>query len=93
MTPPPSTKIVSVKIAKKNGKFPIKLRVTFDRVQKFYPCNIDMTSDEFERIFHSDRLTKKEKVIKDIITGIEIRALDIIRGISHFDFETFEYKL
>ena len=93
MTIPPSTKIVLVKIAKKNGKFPIKLRVTFDRVQKFYLCNIDMIEEEFNRIFHSDRLTRKEKIVKDTITGIEAKALEIIRGMPHFDFETFESKL
>ena len=89
----PTTKIVLVKIKKKNGNYPVKLRVTYDRKQRFYPCNIELTKDEFNRVFNSSKPRKTEKAIKDIALGIEAKAIDVIQTLKVFDFSTFEKKL
>ena len=92
MITPPTTKLVLVKMAKKNGKFPLKLRVTFNRLQRFYPCNIDLTQDEYSKVFLSEKPRKAEKAIKDIAVGIEVKAVAVIDTLKNFDFDTFEMK-
>jgi len=89
----PTTEIVLIKIPKKSGKYPIKLRVTYNRVQKFYPCNIDLTLDEYKKVFKSAKPRKTEKAIKDIAAGIESKAKLIIDNLKAFDFQTFEKQL
>lgn len=89
----PTTEIVLIKIAKKSGKYPVKLRVTYNRVQKFYPCNIDLTQDEYAKVFKSAKPRKKEKAIRDIATGIESKAKFIIENLKTFDFRIFEKQL
>ena len=89
----PTTKIVLISIKKKNGNYPVKLRVTYNRTQRFYPCNIELTKDEFNKVFNSPRPRKAEKAIKNIALGIEARAIDLIQTLKVFDFSTFEKKL
>ena len=88
----PTTKIVLSNDKKLNGTYPVKIRVTFNRKQKFYPCNVEMTKEEYEQTFFGEKLKRKEKDIKDICTGIEGKALKIIIGLKKFDFEVFESK-
>ena len=38
---------------KNNGLFPVKIRVTLNRVQKYYPIGLDLTVSDFERIQNS----------------------------------------
>jgi len=90
MLNPPTTKIVLVPIVKQNGKYPIKLRVTFKQKQKFYPCNIDLTKEEFEKVFHSAKPRKPEKAIKDVALGIEAKAKAAYDTLKVFDFAAFE---
>jgi len=89
----PTTKIVLVPIAKKNGKYPVKLRVTFERKQRFYPCNIDLNPEEFDHIFYARNIKQDKKKIRDIAIGIQGRAIEIIDDLKTFSFKIFELKL
>jgi site-specific recombinase XerD len=88
----PTTKLQLVKIAKKSGKYPLKLRVTFNREQRFYPCNIDLTVDEFTKLFSPGKLNKDYKDMKNTAVGIEAKAVGIIEKMKEFDFVEFEMK-
>lgn len=88
-----TTKLVLVKIANKEGKYPLKLRVTYDRVQKFFPCGFYLTEVEFKQIFQDSKPKKDQKLIRDNANGIEMKALAIIRKMQNFDFGNFEQKL
>lgn len=90
MLNPPTTKIVLVPIVKQNGKYPVKLRVTFERKQRFYPCNIDLTKLEFEKVFLSAKPRKPEKAIKDVALGIEAKAIAAYDKLKIFEFSSFE---
>jgi hypothetical protein len=48
--------------AKKDGKFPVKLRITYKREAKYYPTEFNMTEDEFIRQRDSDTL-RANKII------------------------------
>jgi preprotein translocase subunit SecB len=45
--------------SKKNSEnYPLKLRVTLAKEQKYYPMNIDMTKDEFFIVRNPDNVSK-----------------------------------
>ena len=92
MSTVPTTKIQLVNIVKKSGRYPVKLRVTYNRVQRFYPCNIDLTKEEFTATFHTEKVKKKYKDARDIGLGVEAKAIDIIQKMKEFDFEIFDKK-
>ncbi len=38
------------RVKKKNGKFPVKLQVTYQRKHRFYSTGVDLTENEFVRL-------------------------------------------
>lgn len=86
------TKLVLIKIANKEEKYPLKLRVTFNRNQKFYPLNQFLSELEFEQIFHGSKQKKNQKEIRDNANAIETKAINIIKTMQMFDFEVFKKK-
>ena len=75
-----------------NGKYPVKLRITFSRKQRYYPCDISLSIEEYEKVV--SKLPKglfKEISMK--LNALEQRASTIISGMGVFDFENFETNL
>ena len=88
----------------KDGTYPVKLRVTYQRQQKYYPVpcsvtdtyslptNYSFTAEDFEKTQSS----KPRGMFKDIQTDLQAfegRASEIIKGIHAFTFDTFEKQL
>ncbi len=71
---------------KSNGKYPVKIKVTFKRAKRFYDIGIDMTEKEFGE-YHVNR---KLKNLFDDITYYLKRATDIIDTLKDgFSFPIF----
>lgn len=92
--PDVTTKILLEKRAKrKDGRYPVKLRVTHNRKQKYYVVKgLYYTLEEFKGIMdNKSRGNKKDIRVK--LNAIEKRAIDIIDSIpGEFTFEAFEHK-
>lgn len=74
---------------KGNGKYPVKIKVTFKRVKRFYDIGIDMTEKEFGE-YHVNR---KLKNLFDDITYYLKRATEIIDMVKDdFSFPIFRQK-
>ena len=79
----------STKRAKKAGKYPVKLRVTFQRNRKYYGTGIDLSTDEWEQMHSSDvkgKLLKKRRELDDIVADAE----EIGSQLPFFSFHQFE---
>ena len=50
MQPVKTATILDTRRIKKDGTYPIKLRITFDRKQQYYPTPYDLTAPEFEKV-------------------------------------------
>jgi len=75
-----------------NGKYPVKLRVTFNRKQQYYPCDISLSIEEYDKVV--SKLPKGSfKEISMKLNALEQKALEIITGMNVFDFESFESTL
>lgn len=89
---------VSVKIVhdtrrkKSNGQYPVKLRVTYQREQKYYPTDYDLTPDDFERVNGAKPRSEFKEVRADLI-ALETRANLIIEKFPTFSFVQFEAQL
>ena len=76
---------------KKDEKYPVKLRITYNREAKYYPANIDLTKDEFKNI-NSKRTIETLLEVKAEILEIESNANSIIKILRPFSFAGFEKK-
>jgi len=83
--------ILDTRKAKLDGTFPIKLRITFKRTQKYYTLKTSLSPEDFEKCFEKN--PKKEfKDYSTIFKKVENEAIDIINDISEFTFEKFDER-
>ncbi len=84
---------------KKNGKYPVKLRVfsPYPRRQKLYNTGYELTIEDFDQIMNLQKRSGKKSVqyqewndIKDDFAKIEIAAKEIVDSMNNFSFELFE---
>lgn len=86
----PSFKILEGR--KKGSKYPLKLRITYNRTAKYYPANIDLIKDEFKSV-RSKRAMEILLTVKEEIIEMESRAgLVINQSLRPFSFAGFEKK-
>lgn len=75
---------------KKDGKCSVKIRVSFNRKRKYFSTGIDLTVDEFEKVFNAKRKTSEQKEIEEKILHFKNKANDVIKNLPLFTFEAFE---
>ncbi|WP_162427895.1 site-specific integrase [Pontibacter pudoricolor] len=76
----------------KDGTFPVKLRVTHQRKQKYYPTGVSLALEDFERL-NSNRPGRELKDIGLELQDIERKAVRVIEKLPSFSFEEFERRL
>ncbi len=78
--------------AKKNGKYPVKLRVftAHPRRQKLYPTKFEFTEDEFDLIWSVEKPRGKWKDYKILLKGLETTTYEKADSLDEFTFEDFE---
>jgi integrase/recombinase XerD len=84
--------IQDIRFKKKGGVYPVKLRITFDGKQKYFPTAHNMSKTEFEKVMYGKRLTEDEKNLKGKILAYESKATNIIEDLPFFDWVFFEKK-
>ncbi len=88
-----STIIIDTRREKKEGKYPLKLRVTYVREVKYYPTYIDLLPKEYDRINAGGKLPKALKEVNEELISFQSNANDIIKSLKPFSFVSFERKL
>jgi hypothetical protein len=73
---------------KKNNNYPIKLRITFNRKQKYYPADINLTIEEFNAVFGKSP-KGQNKLLRLKLDALEQKANSIIESMPVFDFPQF----
>lgn len=74
---------------KNNGVYPVKLRVTFQREQKYFPTGFDMTQEEFDKVL-SGNARGELKEIRIRLLNLESSAEETIQQLPVFSFQRFE---
>ena len=78
--------VLDTRRSKKDGTFPVKLRVTFERSQKYYATGVSLTKDDYEKLI-SPKPRGELKDIKLFLNSIEEKAIDTINSIEDFSFQ------
>ncbi len=84
--------ILDLRRPKKSGLFPVKVRVTLNRVQKYYPIGLDLCTSDFERI-QNGSVRKELRIYKNKIADWENKVKGIIHQMDSFTFEEFKSRL
>jgi integrase len=87
-----STAIIHDKrILRQDKTYAVKLRITFHRTQKYYPVNVSLNTDDWDKV-HSEKPRKEFKDHLMYFNEIEQKALSIIKDMPVFSFPAFEKK-
>jgi integrase len=79
------------RIKNKIKKFPLKLRVTFNRQSKYYTTIFNLTEDEFKKL-NASRISSDLDVVRKRIKVLEGEAQKAIDEIETFSFDDFEHE-
>jgi len=83
--------ILDTRKKRKDETYTVKLRVTYNRTQKYYPLGVHLTPDEWEKTLQPNpRGDNKDN--KVFFNKIEHRAIEVIKELDPFSFQAFEKK-
>ena len=79
--------------AKSNGAFPLKLRVTYQRVQQYYKLKLEATNEFWEEV-QAGRRSKAHTDMRDAVASIKMKVNEVLLTFEKkelpFDFKLFE---
>ncbi len=81
--------ILDTRRIKKTNKYPIKLRVTFERVTVYYQTIFDLPKDEYDKL-SAPRISNELQSIRDKLRDIERTAENALKESGIFSFKDFE---
>ena len=76
---------------KKDDLFPVKVRVTYQRIQKYYTVGIDMSESDFDRISKGS-VRNELRLAKKKIQSFQAKIDGIISAMDLFTFEELDYE-
>jgi integrase/recombinase XerD len=84
--------LLDTRYPKKNGLFPVKIRITYNRKQKYYPVGKDLSVADFDKAMSTEKPPKHLKKTSEMFTKRKAHALDVIDELKTFDFKSFEER-
>src|SRR5688500_13464941 len=86
----PSAQLLLVtRRAKKNGKYPVKIRIIYNRMSKDFPVGLDLTQEEYQGAT-SNHVKREFKTTAIKFNALKSKANDVISNIGVFTFGKFE---
>ncbi len=81
--------ILDTRRIKKSNKYPVKLRVTCDRISEYYQTVFDLPRDEYDKLSAS-RISSELQSIRNTFKAIERNAENAAAALRPFNFTEFE---
>jgi integrase len=81
--------VLDTRIQRKDGTYAVKLRITFQRITKYYPLGIYLTTEIWEKV-NGEKPRNEHKNQKTFFNQIELKAINTIKSLPTFSFEAFE---
>lgn len=81
--------ILDTRRIKKTEKYPVKLRVTFQRVTEYYQTVFDLSKEEWQKL-PASRVSNELQQIRDKLKEIESKSKTVIENLEPFSFADFE---
>lgn len=83
--------VLDKRIKRKDDTYAVKLRITFNRTQQYYPLNIHLSSDDWEKV-QTPNSRGEAKKYKMVFNNFEQKAVEVIRETDPFTFAAFNKK-
>lgn len=81
--------ILDTRRIKGNKKYPVKLRVNYQRVTNYYPTIFDLSEEEYQKL-SATRVSQELQGVRDKLKLIERSALNALEKLKPFSFQVFE---
>ena len=81
--------VQDTRIQKKDGTYAIKLRITYNREQKYFPLGKFLTKEDWEIYKSGKHRNKKLKELEIYLSAIENKAVKIIDNMERFSLVEF----
>ncbi|HPI31348.1 MAG TPA: site-specific integrase [Bacteroidales bacterium] len=81
--------ILDTRRANKDNKYPVKLRITYQRIRKYYGIDIQLSKDDWGRV-HGEKPREEFRNLRRDMDKIVKDANDLIKTMEHFSFVQFE---
>lgn len=81
--------ILDTRRMKNGSKYPVKLRVTYNRVTEYYQTVFDLTKTDWEKLSAS-RINNDLQQLRDKLKELERQATTVISDLDPFGFKEFE---
>lgn len=91
MIPVLTSVMLDTRRALKDGSFPVRLRLTYQRQRKYYNTSYSLSEAEFSKV-QAEKPKGKYKELQIAFQAIEQKAIGIVRNLDIFTFEQFEKK-
>lgn len=73
-----------------NGKCSIKVKVTYNRKRRYYSTGIELSIEDFNKVFNAKRKNDEQKEIEKKLIYFKNKATTIIEKLNVFTFDSFE---
>jgi len=83
--------VLDTRVLRKDKTHAVKLRITYNREQKYYPLNVHLTTEDWGRT-QTEKPRNEFKEHRLYFNKIEERSVEIIKSLQPFSFEGFERK-
>lgn len=80
------------RIQKNDGTYAIKLRVTYNREQKYFPIGKYLSKNEWQTLKEGKHRNKDLKDLERYLSGIEDKAVKILDNMESFSFAEFRNR-
>jgi len=81
--------VLDIRRVKKSNKYPVKLRVTFERATEYYQTIFDLLKDDYDKLAAS-RISNELQNIRDKLKRVERMAENAASDLTSFSFDDFE---
>jgi integrase/recombinase XerD len=75
---------------KKNGKCALTIRITHNKIKRYYPTGLSLKPKDFERIMSAKRRGEPDTIIYNKIHSFEDKAIKAVEALPIFTFGNFE---
>lgn len=90
MTKPTVAIFIDTYHPRKDKTCKVSIRVTHQRIKRYYPTDITLSESDFNRILKSERRKEFEKVIYNRLMAFELKANNVVSRLPIFTFSKFE---
>ena len=81
--------VLDTRRVKKSNKYPVKLRVTFERSTEYYRTIFDLLKDDYDKLA-AKRISNELQNIRDKLKRVERMAENAACDLTSFSFDDFE---